>query len=163
MLGYITTNIYLRNIEIYLKYAEIFLRYIEIYLRYIEVYLRLIEIYLRYNDIYLWSRFLAWNTVRFTWDIFWFTSDTVRCTWVTMRFTWVKVRGFVSTSPTVTIFLWHNHILIWDSSIPSSLHIMLKCLSSFCRPKQIKLYILIKKRKCITSYLFSNYEYLLII
>lgn len=111
------------------------------YLPEIEIFcLKYCEIYLRYILIYL----------------------TVRCTWVTMRFTWVKVRGFVSTSPTVTIFLWHNHILIWDSSIPSSLHIMLKCLSSFCRPKQIKLYI-IKKRKCITSYLFSNYQYSLII
>ena len=35
--------------------------------------------------------------------------------------TWVRVRGFVSTSPTVVIFLLHNHILIWDSSIPRSL------------------------------------------
>lgn len=141
MLGYIPTKMYLRNNKIYLKCTEIYLRYIEIYLRYIEVNLRLTEIYLRYiqivsnNDIYLRWRFFAWDTVRFTCDIFRFTSDTVRCTWDRIRFTWVKVRGFVSTSPTVTIFLWHNHILIWDSSIPSSLHIMLKCLSSFCRQK----------------------------
>ena len=82
------------------------------------------------------------DKVRYSGDNVRYSSNKVRYSGDNVRYTWVRVSGLVSTSPTVTIFLWHNHILIWDSSIPSSLHMMLKCLSSFYNQKYIQDWII---------------------